>query len=104
MEPRTLEYTHGMPDVLVPPGQYVQIRSTILLPDSHGTASLSFHAVPFRNDDFPEQWFYGFHLNLDAHLLQHYVHSELVVAAREQAAAINEKLRITRYNFAQAHV
>lgn len=55
MEPHTLEYTHGMSEVLVPLGQYVQIRSTILLPDTQGTALLSFHAVPFRNDDFPEQ-------------------------------------------------
>jgi hypothetical protein len=99
-----LDYTQDMPEVPILPGEHIQVRSIIGLPGSLGTASIAFHAVPFQNDDFPEQWFYGFRLDVDAHSLRQYVHNELAAVAREQAVAISKKLRITRYDFAQAHV
>lgn len=99
-----LDYTHDMPEVHIMPGEHVQVRSMIDLPGSHGTASMTLHAVPFQNDDFPEQWFHGFRLDIDVQSLHQYVHSELAAAAREEAVAISEKLRTTRYDFAQVHV
>lgn len=99
-----LEYTQDMPDVSVLPGEYVHIRSKIGLPGSQGTASIGFHAVPFQSDDFPEQWFYGFRLDLDVHLLRHYVHSELLVVARERATAISKKLQVAQCDFVKARV
>jgi hypothetical protein len=104
MKSYVLDYTKDMPEVPVLPGEYIQIRSKICPPGNHGPASIAFHAVPFQNDDFPEQWFHGFRLDVDAHPLQRYVHSELAALAREQAVAITKKLRITGCDFAQAHV
>jgi hypothetical protein len=104
MRSYVLDYTHDMPEVHVLPGEHVQVRSTIDLPGIHGAASMTFHAVPFQNDDFPEQWFHGFRLNVDVHPPRQYVHGVLAVATREKAVAIIKKLRITQYDFSQAHV
>lgn len=104
METHTLDYAQDMPEVLILPGKLVHIRSTISLPGSQGTASVAFHAVPFQNDDFPGQWFHGFRLDLDVHLLRQYVYSELLAAAREQAAAISKKLRVAQCDFGQTHM
>jgi hypothetical protein len=104
MKSYVLDYIHDMPEVHVLPGEHIQVRSMIDLPGSQGTASLAFHAVPFQNDDFPEQWFHGCWLDVDARSLRQYVHGEFAAAAREQAVAISKKLRITQYDFAQAHV
>jgi hypothetical protein len=104
MESYVLNYAHDMPEVHIMPGEPVQVRSIIDLPGSYGAASMTFHVVPFQNDDFPEQWFHGFRLDIDVQSLHHYVYSELAAAARKEAVAISEKLRITRYNFAQAHL
>lgn len=104
MRSHVLDYTHDMPEVHLMPGDYVKVRSTIDLPGSRETVTMTFHAVPFQNDDFPKQWFHGFHLDIDANPLQQYVHGALVLIARQQAVAISRKLRTTRYDFAQAHV
>jgi hypothetical protein len=104
MRSHVLDYTHDMPEVHIMPGEHVQVRSTISLPGSHEAAAMTFQAVPFQNDDFPEQWFHGFRLDIYANPLQQYVHDALVVIARQQAVAISKRLRITRYDFAQAHV
>jgi hypothetical protein len=93
-----------MPEVHLMPDDYVKIRSTIHLPGSQEAATMTFHAVPFQNDDFSQQWFHGFRLDIDANPLQQYVHGALVLIARQQAVAISRKLRTTRYDFAQAHV
>lgn len=93
-----------MPEITVSPGEPVHIRSTIRVPGSCGDAPVILHTVPFRNDDFPGQWFHGFRLDVDVHLLRQYAHSELLAAVRERAAAISKKLRVAHCDFAQAHV
>lgn len=104
MRSHVLDYTHDMPEVHLLPGEHVQVRSMIDLPSSHGTASMVFHAVPFQNNDFPEQWFHGFRLDVNAHPLQQYMHDAMVVVAREQAVAISKKLWTSQYDFAQAQM
>ena len=104
MRSHVLDYTHDMSEVHIMPGEHVQVRSTISLPGSHETAAMAFQAVPFQNDDFPKQWFYGFRLDIDANSLQQSVHGALVLIARQQAVAISRKLWNTRYDFAQAHM
>ena len=104
MRGHVLDYTHDMPDVHVLPGEHVRVKSAIDLPGSQGSVSMTFHAVPFQQEDFPEQWFHGFQLNIDAHPLRQHAHYELTSVARERAAAINKKLRFTQYDFEHAHV
>ena len=69
MRSHILDYTHNMPEVHLVPDEYLQVRSTIDLPSSQDTATMTFHAIPFQNDDFPKQWFYSFRLDIDANLL-----------------------------------
>lgn len=104
MRSHILDYTHDMIEVDLVPDEHLEVRSTIDLPGSQDTATMTFHAVPFQNDDFPKQWFHGFRLDIDANSLQQSVHGALVSIARQQAVAISGKLRNTRYDFAQAHV
>lgn len=103
-ECRTLEYTHDMPVVPVLPGEHVRIRSALNLSNGQDTALIKFQLVPFQNHVYPGQWFHGFDLAVETHQLCRGVRSEIVAVARQQAAAISEKLQVSPYDFTQAHV
>ena len=93
-----------MPIIPVLPGEHVRVISTLNLPNGGGTALIKVQLDPFQNDAYPGQWFHGFCLAVETHQMRHSERSEIVTAARQQAAAIREKLQIAHYDFAQAHV